>query len=156
MTGPVIALSNHGRDDPMASKQPPMWDMDITKMMADFKVPGVDMDAVLQSQRRNIEALTAANQLAVEGMQAVSRRQMEILQQTMQEASSMMQDLMASGTPEEGVAKQAELVKTAFEKALTNMKEMSEMIAKSNYEAADVISKRISANLDEIKAAAKK
>ncbi len=156
MTGPVIALSNHGRDDPMASKTPPMWDMDITKMMADFKVPGVDMDAVLQSQRRNIEALTAANQLAVEGMQAVSRRQMEILQQTMQEASSMMQDLMASGTPEEGVAKQAELVKTAFEKALTNMKEMSEMIAKSNYEAADVISKRISANLDEIKAAAKK
>ena len=140
----------------MATKTPPMWDMDITKMMADFKVPGVDMDAVLQSQRRNIEALTAANQLAVEGMQAVSRRQVEILQQTMQEASSMMQDLMASGTPEEGVAKQADLVKAAFEKALTNMKEMSEMIAKSNYEAADVISKRISANLDEIKAAAKK
>ena len=138
------------------SKTQPMWDMDITKMMADFKVPGVDMDAVLQSQRRNIEALTAANQLAVEGMQAVSRRQMEILQQTMQETSSMMQGLMAAGTPEEGVAKQAELVKTAFEKALTNMKEMSEMIAKSNYEAADVISKRISANLDEIKAAAAK
>lgn len=140
----------------MAKQPQPMWDMDITKMMADFKVPGVDMDAVLQSQRRNIEALTAANQLAVEGMQAVSRRQMEILQQTMQETSSMMQGLMAAGTPEEGVAKQAELVKTAFEKALTNMKEMSEMIAKSNYEAADVISKRISANLDEIKAAAAK
>ena len=140
----------------MAKQPQPMWDMDITKMMADFKVPGVDMDAMLQSQRKNIEALTAANQLAVEGMQAVARRQMEILRQTMEEASTTMQGMMATGTPEEGVAKQADLVKTAFEKALSNMKEMAEMIAKSNYEAADVLSKRVSASLEEIKAAAGK
>ncbi len=140
----------------MASKAPPMWDMDVTKMMSDFKVPGVDMDAVLQSQRRNIEALTAANQLAMEGVQAVAQRQMEILRQTMEETASTVQGMMSAGTPEEGVAKQADLVKTAFEQALINMKEMAEMIAKSNYDAADVISKRISANLDEIKAAASK
>jgi len=140
----------------MASKAPPMWDMDVTKMMSDFKVPGVDMDAVLQSQRRNIEALTAANQLAMEGVQAVARRQMEILRQTMEETASTVQGMMSAGTPEEGVVKQADLVKSAFEQALINMKEMAEMIAKSNYDAADVISKRISANLDEIKAAASK
>ena len=140
----------------MASKAPPMWDMDVTKMMSDFKVPGVDMDAVLQSQRKNIEALTAANQLAMEGVQAVASRQMEILRQTMEETASTVQGMMSAGTPEEGVVKQADLVKTAFEQALINMKEMAEMIAKSNYDAADVISKRISANLDEIKAAASK
>lgn len=140
----------------MASKTPPMWDMDVTKMMSDFKVPGVDMDVVLQSQRKNIEALTAANQLAMEGVQAVARRQMEILRQTMEETASTVQGMMSAGTPEEGVVKQADLVKTAFEQALINMKEMAEMIAKSNYDAADVISKRISANLDEIKAAASK
>ena len=140
----------------MASKTPPMWDMDITKMMADFKVPGVDMDAMLQSQRKNIEALTAANQLAMDGVQAVARRQMEVLRQTMEEASASMKDMMAAGTPEQSVAKQAELVKTAFEHALTNMKEMTEMIAKSNYDAAEVLSKRISASLDEIKASAAK
>lgn len=141
----------------MAGKTtPPTWDMDITKMMADFKVPGIDMDAMLQSQRKNIEALTAANQKAMEGVQAVAERQMELLRQTMEEASGTVKDLMASGTPEEGVAKQADLVKASFEKALTNMKEMAEMIAKSNYDAADVLSKRVSANLEEIKAAAKK
>ena len=140
----------------MASKTPPMWDMDITKMMADFKVPGIDMDAMMQAQRKNIEALTAANQLAMEGVQAVAHRQMEILRQTMEEASKTVQGMMSAGTPEEGAAKQAELIKTAFEKALTNMTEMAEMIARSNYEAADVLSKRISATLDEIKAAAAK
>lgn len=34
---------------------------------------------------RNIEALTKANQLAAEGMQAVIKRQAEILRQTMEE-----------------------------------------------------------------------
>ena len=149
-------MFDHGKDDLMASKTPPMWDMDITKMMADFKVPGIDMDAMMQAQRKNIEALTAANQLAMEGVQAVAHRQMEILRQTMEEASKTVQGMMSAGTPEEGAAKQAELIKTAFEKALTNMTEMAEMIARSNYEAADVLSKRISATLDEIKAAAAK
>lgn len=140
----------------MPSKTQPTWDFDITKMMADFKVPGVDMDAVLASQRKNIEALTQANQLAVEGMQAVARRQMDVLRQTMEETAAMTKDMMQAGSPEAGVAKQADLVKGAFEKVLTNMKEMSEMVAKSNYEAADILSKRISAGLDEIKAVAAK
>ena len=140
----------------MPSKTQPNWDFDISKMMSEFKVPGVDMDAVLASQRKNIEALTQANQLAVEGMQAVARRQMEILRQTMEETAAMTQQMMQAGSPEAGVSKQADLVKATFEKVLTNMKEMSEMIAKSNYDAAEVLSKRISDGLDEIKAVAAK
>ncbi|MEE8272509.1 MAG: phasin family protein [Alphaproteobacteria bacterium] len=140
----------------MAKQTPPMWDMDINKMMADFKVPGVDMDALLATQRKNIEAVTAANQLAAEGMQAVARRQFEILRQTMEEMSAMATEVMGAGSPEASVAKQAELTKQAVEKTLGNIKEMSEMIAKSNFEAAEVISKRVSANLDDIKSAASK
>jgi phasin family protein len=129
----------------------PFWDMDVSKMMADMKVPGVDMDALMQSQRKNIEALTAANKLAFEGMQAVATRQTEILRQTMDELSKMMQEMMAAGTPEDRMAKQADLTKAAFEKSLANMKEIAEMIAKSNSEAADVITQRVSATLEEIK-----
>jgi phasin family protein len=129
----------------------PFWDMDVSKMMADMKVPGVDMDALMQSQRKNIEALTAANKLAFEGMQAVATRQTEILRQTMDEMSKMMSDMMAAGTPEDRMAKQADLTKAAFEKSLANMREIAEMIAKSNSEAADVITQRVSATLEEIK-----
>jgi phasin family protein len=129
----------------------PFWDMDVSKMMGDMKVPGVDMDALMQSQRKNIEALTAANKLAFEGMQAVATRQTEILRSTMDELSKMTQEMMAAGTPEDRVAKQADLTKAAFEKSLANMKEIAEMIAKSNSEAADVITQRVSATLEEIK-----
>lgn len=135
----------------MADQMKPFWDMDVSKMMADMKVPGVDMDALMQSQRKNIEALTAANKLAFEGMQAVATRQTEILRQTMDEMSKMMSDMMAAGTPEDRMAKQADLTKAAFEKSLANMREIAEMIAKSNSEAADVITQRVSATLEEIK-----
>ncbi len=52
--------------------------MDPSKMMGDFKMSGVDMEKVVSSQRKNLEALTAANQLAIEGMQAIAKRQAEI------------------------------------------------------------------------------
>ncbi len=129
----------------------PFFEMDINKLLAEYKVPGVDFEALAAAQRRNIEALTAANQLAFEGMQAVVRRQTEILRQTMEEASAAVAELTSVGAPEEKAAKQAELVKVAFEKALANMKELAEMVAKSNTEASEIVAKRVSESLDEVK-----
>ncbi len=134
----------------MASPKNP-FDFDVTRIMAEFKVPGVDVEAVMTAQRRNIEALTSANQLAIEGMQAVARRQAEILRQTMEEMTRGTQSLLEQGPPEERLAKQTDLVKVAFEKALSNMRELAEMVAKANTEAANIISRRVAESLDEMK-----
>jgi phasin family protein len=129
----------------------PFWDVDMTKFMGDFKVPGFDVDAMLAAQQKNLQAVTEANKLAMEGLQAVAKRQTDVLKQTMEELTSTMQQMMANGAPQDKIAQQAELAKDGFEKVLSNMKEVSEMVAKSNTEAADVLSKRISQQLDEIK-----
>ena len=131
----------------------PFFEMDVSKVLAEFKLPGVDVDAILASQRKNIEAVTAANQLAIEGMQAVVRRQAEILRTTLEETGTILTEVLGAGSPEDNAAKQAELVKSAFENALSNMKELAELVAKSNTEAANVISKRVSDGLDELKTA---
>ena len=145
--------------------QTPFSDFDVTKLFNPTKLfqdikftglTGFDVEAVLTGQRRNIEAVTAANQLAVEGVQAVLRRQAEILRVTVEETSTVISDILAAGSPEEKVSKQAELVKSAFEKALAHLKELSEMIAKSNGEAADILNKRVSEGLDEVKLAVAK
>lgn len=135
-----------------------MKDMDPGKMMEEFSkmlkqynLPGVDMDSLMASQKKNMEALTAANRVALEGMQAVAKRQAEILQETMNEASKAVDVLSKAGSPTEVAAKQAELAKDAFERALSNMRELAEMVAKSNEEATSTINARISATLDEIK-----
>jgi phasin family protein len=140
----------------MAKQNAPFWDIDVTKLMSQFKFPGMSLDAAMAAQRRNIEALTTANQLAMEGMQSVARRQMEIVRQSMEEMASMATALMSPAAPEARLERQAELAKSAFERTLSNLKELGEMVSKSNAEAADVINRRIGEMLDEVKAAAKK
>lgn len=135
----------------MATKGNPFLEMDMSKLIGDLKLPGVDLEKVVSAQRKNVEALTSANQLAVEGFQAIARRQAEILRQTLEEAGRGMRSLMEQSAPEDRMVKQTEMAKTAFETALANMRELAEMVAKSNTEAFDVINRRVAESLDELK-----
>ncbi|MBR9972404.1 phasin family protein [Magnetospirillum sulfuroxidans] len=136
----------------MASKQAEqLFDFDISKYMGEFKVPGVDVETLVGSQRKNIEALTQANKLAYDGLQAVLKRQVEILRQTMDEVAVVSKDIAEPGNPQDKAAKQAELAKDAFERSLSNMRELAEMIAKANNEAFELLNKRFTQNLDEMR-----
>src|SRR6266851_10372229 len=130
---------------------------DVTKVMGDFRVPGIDIEAAVSSQRKNIEALTQANQLAVEGVQALMRRQIEITRQAMEDFSAMFRDVVQpNGSPADSITKHAEYSKLAIEKGLSNAKELNELVTKANTEAFNVIRKRVTESLDEIRDFAKK
>ena len=140
----------------MAKKPESLLDFDITKfdvskLIGDFKVPGIDVDTIVASQRKNIEALTQANKLAFEGVQAVFKRQVEILRQALEEGATVAKELVEAGTPQEKAVRQTELTKDVFERALSNARELSEIIAKSNTEAFELLNKRFTQVLDEIK-----
>jgi len=140
----------------MATNRNPFLEMDVTKLMGEFKLPGVDVDKMVSAQRKNVEALTSANQLAAEGLQAIARRQSEIMRQTFEEAGRTMREMMEHSAPEDRMVKQTELAKTAFESALANMRELAEMVTKANTEAFEVINKRVAESLDELKDMIKK
>lgn len=132
--------------------------MDVSKMMTEFKfptmgeMPNMDFTGLMESQRRNLEALATANARAYEGLQAVMQRQTELIRQTLEESTGMMGDFMRVGTPEEKMARQTEITKLVFEKTVSNLKELTEMLAKSNHEAANVLTERVSESLEELKA----
>lgn len=128
----------------------------VTKAFSEYQIPGMDMSSVIEHQRKNIEALTAANKQALEGLQAVAMRQSEILRETMNEAVSAMKELSSSGGPSEAASKQAQLLGKALEKALGNMRELAEMAAKSNTEAFEVVKTRMADSVEEIKQLARK
>jgi phasin family protein len=126
----------------------------ISKALTQYQMPGVDAGALLDSQRKNVEALTTANKQALEGVQSVLSRQGEMLREAMEEAQTVIKDLSASGSAGEAASKQGELLKTAFEKAVTNMRELAEMTAKSNTAAFDTINQRVSESMQEVKSLA--
>ena len=137
----------------------PFLDFDMQamqKMMGDMKMPAFDWEAIMAANRRNMEAFAQANQLAAEGAQAIFRRQGEILKATMEDANRQVKTMLADGTPEDRVARQTDAIKTAFEQAMANYREMVEMASKANAEALGVMSKRVSESLDELKGAVAK
>jgi len=111
-----------------------------------------DAEELIAAHRRNLEALTAANKVALEGAQAFARRHLEILQQTSAELAETIQAMSATGAPQAKAAKQTELVKHSYETAIANVRELRDLITQSSGEAVEVLNHRFLESLDEIKA----
>ena len=123
------------------------------RSMSSMKLPNMpDMDKVLGAYRRNVEVLSAANKVALEGAQAVAKRHMEIVQQTLTEMGDSMKSLSAADTPQAKAANQADLLKHAYERALANTRELSDMIQHANAEALGLLNSRFMEAMDEVKA----
>ena len=126
---------------------------DFGKMFVNGKAPMFDVEAAIASQRKNVEALTAANRVAVEGAQAVFRRQAELIREAVEELSTASKEFTANGSAEDKFLKQTESAKAAFETALANVRELTGIVQKASDEAVSVISKRVVDNFDEVKSA---
>jgi phasin family protein len=126
--------------------------LDLRRMMGEWRVPNLDMDALAQTQRKNIEAFTQANQLALEGTQAWMRRNLELARQSMEDLSTMISDMSKpNGSMEDRLARQAEFSKKALEKGIANFRDLAEMVTKTNTDAFGVLSKRVAESLEEVR-----
>ena len=133
------------------------WLADFGKVIGDMRAPTVDLETVVAMQRKNMEALTQANQLAIEGVQAVLRHQLEMTRRSMEEFSTLFTSFFQSnGSMEERLAKQADISKAALEKGLSNAREVADLMTKANSEAFNVLSRRVTETLEELRDYAKK
>lgn len=123
---------------------------DVSKIFESYKNPAFDMKVFLETQRKNVQALTQAQQLAFQSLQAIAQRQSEVLSQMVEDNSSLAREMMSEGTPEEKIAKNAELFRAVYERTVENLQELSEAINKTGQEASTVINKRVSATMNEI------
>ena len=129
---------------------------DMTKAFGEFQLPGLDVEALAQTQRKNIEALTQANQLATEGLRALAERQASIVQQAVADASGLFREWTQPGAPDERLAKNVEVAKQAFEKGLANLRELNDLSAKAGMDVFSVFARRLSQSFDEVRLYAKK
>jgi phasin family protein len=122
---------------------------DIAKLVEQLKLPGLDVSKIAEAQRKNIEAITQANQAAFEGMQELAKRQTEILQK----AASEWQAAMTEATNRESTnaAQRAELAEKTLSKAFASMRELAETASKAQTQAWEVIQKRFQENLADLR-----
>jgi len=105
--------------------------------------------AIVESGRKDLQALVKANEKSYEGLQAVVQRQTEMLKSSIEEWQGTMKGLSAKD-PREGFAKLDAMGKAAFKQALDDIRELSEMAAKSQADAFEVVRDRIRSNVDEV------
>lgn len=112
-----------------------------------------DFNQLFSAQRRNIEAFSAANQAVVEGAQAASRLSAEVARDSVEQSLKASKDMMSGGSPEASLSKNAELAKSFYENALSSLREITETVTKSSFEAFDILNKRAAESFEEISSA---
>ena len=120
-----------------------------------FQVPGFDANTFVEFQHRNLEALTAANQALVQGLQTVAQRQGKLVQQSVKQFQDLVSVRPTNASVNEVLVKRIDVAKTSFEKNVADARELGDLVAKVGVEATDILSRRVVASLDEIKAAAR-
>ncbi|HEX5078963.1 MAG TPA: phasin family protein [Geminicoccaceae bacterium] len=124
---------------------------DLSKRLGELKFPEIDWDELMAAQQKNWEALGQANKAWLEGAQNVMRREVEILQAALAEATAASKELMKEGDARVAAEKRLERAKSSFEKSINDLRELSEAASQANRQALEVIQQRALESFDELK-----
>ena len=119
------------------------WLDDIKKLTEKFQLPGIDVAALVDWQRKDLETLVEANRQAYEGVRALIERRNEILKEKLAEWQTAVKDATSS----EAIAKRAEAGKEGVQQVIANIRELAEMEAQSRNNAWKVVQDRMQENL---------
>ena len=116
---------------------------DLKKLIEKFQLPSLDIGALIDWQRKDMEALTEMNRQASEGLKALVERRNEILRETLAEWQAAVKET----TSAEAISKRAEAAKHGIEKAVANFRELSEMEAQARNNAWKIVQERTQENM---------
>jgi phasin family protein len=123
----------------------------LRKFANDVGLPKVDVDKLIETQRRNIIALGEAAKVAAGGAQSVAQKQREVLEAGLREASALVRDFKPLGNPKEVLDKQKEFAKKVFDIAVQGAQDTARLTRESTSEAVKVVTDRMHASLEEIR-----
>lgn len=136
----------------MAKDDPFKQFSDFQKNMAQLKIPGIDPERWMKVYEQNVAAVTYANHTFLVGMQAFAEKQVAMLQESLRNSEAAIQEAAQAGEPNAKVVSQVERARAAYERALDDMNEISEIVTKTNAEAVEVINHRINDSFAEVQA----
>lgn len=116
---------------------------DLTQLVERFKLPGVDMDALVEWQRKDLEALAEANRQAYEGIKALAEKRGEILRDSL----AQWQEALKNATGQDAMAKQSEAARQGVQQALDNFRELTEMETEARTRTWKVVQDRLQENM---------
>ncbi len=106
-----------------------------------------DLGGILEAQRKNLKAITDAQEIAMEGFQSIARQQSEFVSSMIANQSSLMGLLTKEGTPEEKIARHADLARMQYNAAIHDIRQMQDTMHKIIRNAADVLHHNVASHM---------
>ncbi len=128
----------------------------LKELFSAAKLPGVDADAVLAAQQKNVDALIEANQVVIAGYQDLYKRQVALFEAAVAETKDKLAQVQGQPLTADQATQNVEALKAAFEKAAADVKELAELAQKANTGAFEIVKTRAEEAVAEFKAAAEK
>jgi phasin family protein len=123
---------------------------DVFKNMG---IPAMDINAMMNAYKKNLETIHTANQVAADVMNSLSGLQNKFMQQTLEDVGSMMHKIMdpsAALKPTDALKEQSKMNQESWTKTMNHGKELAEMMSKTGAKVSDILRKRVSEHMDEV------
>ena len=130
----------------------PFANTDLTKAWVDFKLPSLDIGALLEAHRKNAAALTNANQVVFDGLKTLAQRQGDLFKTTVDDYSKVTSAVLAGASFEDRATKQADATRHIYVSTVDRFRELSDIAVKANVTAVDILSARVTEAFDEFRA----
>jgi len=114
---------------------------------------GAMFSALMAIQVKNLEALAAAQQAAMEGMGTLARQQQAMLTAKLQGSAGVPATLSMDSDPRAAIAKPFDAIKSAILENQAQSNLLTELAAQAGAGVAGILQTRFLASLDEMKAA---
>ncbi|MBY0293436.1 MAG: TIGR01841 family phasin [Alphaproteobacteria bacterium] len=121
-----------------------------------FKFPGADMETLLSTHQRNMELMNAAQKITTETTQTVMDLQKQYFKSIFDQWNDEVKNSFSKAPSEEKTAHQTETAKAAIDQTIKHVRDVNDIIAKSNETIIESIQKHFKESLNNSADLAKK
>ena len=117
-------------------------------------LPKLDVDKLIETHRKNIDALGRSAETAAAGAQAVAKRQRETLEAGLREASTLAREFRPLGDAKENLTRQTEFARKVFDITVEGARDSAQTATQSTGDSVKIVSERLKETFEEVRGVA--
>jgi phasin family protein len=124
----------------------------LKKFGSDIGLPKLDVDKLIETHKKNIDALGQSAKVAAQGAQSVAQKQREVVEAGLREAATLAREYKPLDKVHENVAAQTEFASKVLEITLKGAVDSVTTARQSTADAVKIVQDRVKESLEEIRA----
>ncbi|WP_253308438.1 MULTISPECIES: phasin family protein [unclassified Rickettsia] len=110
-------------------------------------IPNVDLSSVTGTIQRAMNIFTTTNQIAIESMQTLIKKNSEILQSNVNNIVNSTKEAMNSGDIKQAADCHQQCLKSVYETSINNAKELANIAYESSAKILEAVNKNVAENV---------